>query len=802
MNVLSLHETDIPAVSDLIKAQSFDPKTGIYECDEGAALLFEILPLVGMDDSGIEALRSCVLELQLEDGVFSVLNWSTLHIDPQLDKWTNDYKFDPAGFATHRTKILKTMSVGQGAYHWRPRHFKVFLSIMLPAQSGISSHDRLTKARIRLEQVFMQMGTQCRIVIPQALLQIYKSLLFPQLTTKPPKANWSRFEPINEQVRAPGENFCVDFSGITWNNDMQARSFVSRQFPDEWAPGAASSLLGDVFNTHLLCPFPYLQTVTITGAEMSKDVAGMRAARTEAKAKTVLRHLLPHLTAESSDWQTVTKELDEGAILARVLVHTVLYAPKEEMEQAESALRNLYQQRGFSFDAENGLHLPVLQACLPLGCDKKSVSVMKKLSRWRTVLMRNALTLLPLFGEWRGNASQLPAMLMLAGRRGELAGWTAFASQTNYNCSIVGQSGAGKSVLMQEMMAGLLAIGGAVVVIDDGLSFRNSCALLEGTHINFGETGLEINPFAAIDAHVATKDGDFAEAVISMLVAFCASLAHPGGEVTDLERAILTDATQSVWQKHKNNGRITDIVDHLKLREEETAKELVLLLSPFARGGAYAVAFDAGCSVDLQANLTVFEMSAVRDKQEIQAASMILLIFMATQKMYHSSREQPVAIIIDEAWAMLGGASSEFIDAVARRARKYNGSLICATQSVADFFLNRSAEAAWANSDWTLLMRQKDSSIDALRDEKRIRLDATLERALRSLDSSSSFYSELVLIGTTGWDVCRLVLDQISLAAYSSTAEDVAEIEKLITSGMGRPQAIFTFANKRQQRSA
>ena len=63
-------------------------------------------------------------------------------------------------------------------------------------------------------------------------------------------------------------------------------------------------------------------------------------------------------------------------------------------------------------------------------------------------------------------------------------------------------------------------------------------------------------------------------------------------------------------------------------------------------------------------------MSAVREKAEVQAASMVMLIFLATQKMYRSPKNQPVSIMIDEAWALLGGTSADFIEGVARRARK------------------------------------------------------------------------------------------------------------------------------------
>ena len=81
--------------------------------------------------------------------------------------------------------------------------------------------------------------------------------------------------------------------------------------------------------------------------------------------------------------------------------------------------------------------------------------------------------------------------------------------------------------------------------------------------------------------------------------------------------------------------------------------------------------------------------------------------------------------MVDEAWSLLGGTSADFIEGVARRARKYSGSLICATQSVEDFFTSKSTEAAWANSEWAILLKQKDSSIDALKSARRIRLTMT-----------------------------------------------------------------------------
>ena len=345
-------------------------------------------------------------------------------------------------------------------------------------------------------------------------------------------------------------------------------------------------------------------------------------------------------------------------------------------------------------------------------------------------------------------------------------------------------------------MFGLIESGGSAVVIDDGYSFRNSCEVLGGTHIDFSDNQLQLNPFAAIDADAMQADADFSENVYSMLTAFIMGLAHPGGAISDIERAIITDAVQQVWKIKGREGKIDHVVLLLSKQDDDIARQLVKLLLPFTSTNAYGRLFSGGCNIDLSHDLVVFEMSAVRDKSEIQAASMVLLIFLATQKMYHSPKNKHVSIMIDEAWSLLGGTSADFIEGVARRARKYSGSLICATQSVEDFFTSKSTEAAWANSEWAIMLKQKDSSIDALKSARRIRVDDEMERALRSLETVRGQYSELALISSVRWDVCQLRLDDVSLTAFSSSGEDVQAIEELIRSGLSRSEAITQHAQK------
>ena len=149
-------------------------------------------------------------------------------------------------------------------------------------------------------------------------------------------------------------------------------------------------------------------------------------------------------------------------------------------------MRAIYHGQGWRVNAERYVQLPSWLACLPMVPAGGLDADLARMGRMKTLLTSAAVNLAPVHGEWRGEARDPdnPPALFLIGRRGQPACWSPFANMAgNYNVAVTGKSGSGKSVLMQELVTGIVGAGGEAVVIDDGRSFQHTAEALGGSFI-------------------------------------------------------------------------------------------------------------------------------------------------------------------------------------------------------------------------------------------------------------------------------------------------------------------------------
>jgi conjugal transfer ATP-binding protein TraC len=214
------------------------------------------------------------------------------------------------------------------------------------------------------------------------------------------------------------------------------------------------------------------------------------------------------------------------------------------------------------------------------------------------------------------------------------------------------------------------------------------------------------------------------------------------------------------------------------------------MLHPYTREGVYGKYFESDATIDFSSDFIVLELEELKAKKDLQTVVLLIMMYRITREMYFS-RERKKIVIIDEAWDLLsGGATAEFIEAGYRRARKYKGSFMSATQGVDDYYRNPAAKAALDNSDWMFLLRQKPESIEMMDKLGQLTMDDAMKRLLQSLRTEHGAYSEIYIHSPVGNGIGRLIVDPHSLLLFSSRAEDFNAINDKRATGLSVSQAI------------
>ncbi|CAO4844266.1 MAG: Protein TraC [Holosporales bacterium] len=489
---------------------------------------------------------------------------------------------------------------------------------------------------------------------------------------------------------------------------------------------------------------------------------------------------------ELNEYQFVARQLSEGHRFVRANMTVGLMCDPSVVSRCESKLINLYRGRGFELKREDYLHLQSFLSCLPMSFGDDVLKELKGSKRLKTTISSESANLLPLQGEWYGNYT--PAMLF-EGRRGQLLTWSPFDNQAgNYNVSVVGRSGAGKSVFMQELMTSTLRQNGKVFVLDVGRSFQKTCQLLRGQFIEFTpKNPLCVNPFSSLKG-LSKID---AEDRLATLKPVLMSMVAPHESLSDLDISYLDQAMRTIFFKNYEKTSFTKIADYLLNHEDPRAKDLGTRLIPYTKEGVYGKFFEGESTVNFKDTFVVVEFEELKERKDLQSVIIQMVIVQMSHSMFLGDRKTPFMICFDEAWDMLrGNQTGVFIETLARRLRKYNGALVVGTQSVNDFYATPGALAAFENSDWLCMLSQKAESINILKEKKRIAMTDVMEKDMKSVHTKAGDYAEVMITGPHGYAINRLVLDTFSQTLYSTTPKIFNAVQTLVDQGCPIADAI------------
>jgi conjugal transfer ATP-binding protein TraC len=805
-------------LSSFLPYRVFEPTTRLYLNARSTGFVLNVAPLVGADERTGELIGQFFSEGLPSGACVQIVHWTSPRISRNIAPWFAP-RYARGGvyeaIARRRADALCDLvwSSGSATAPFHARHHQLLVSVSL-ASTGSASREDLVAVRENMVGVLRSLDVPSADVGPVELIAFLDDLTSPTTASGDDAIDYNPLDPIADQairrdieivveehrLRLRTERFRptgrsedgAPEIGDVFPDRFDIRHFGVRNMPQRWAPWDTARLIGDLFTDKLRFPCPAATCLCLVypDQEAASARAGMKFLRSTSLSEGRSARYVPRLAEQAAEWREVQAQMLEGRRLVRAFFGVTSFSPDGQGDAHERTIKSLYKAAGWDLACERFLQMQGLLAAMPMTLGDGLGADLERCRRMRTMLSTTAANIAPLQGEYLG--SNVPHLLFV-GRRAQPFFWSPFENKAgNHNVAILGKSGSGKSVLLQEMCAALCGAGAKVVVIDDGRSFMNSCRLQGGDFIEFTlQSGFCLNPFSMIDRQRASQEEDYRLDCMAMLKSIVGQMARYTDRLTDTERGLIDQAVNRVWEAEGRAGSIDAVADALDATGNDDGRNLAIALGPFRASGTYGAFFRGEATLRLEADFTVFEMSDLATREELRSVVLTAIMFMTSQAMTRTPRSTRKLLLIDEAWSMLrGGSMSEFVETYARTARKYGGAIATATQSLNDFYKSDGATAALENSDWMLILQQKPETVADLRKSDRLQMDDRTESLIRSLKRSGTEFSEVFIRGPDVQALGRLVLDPYSAALFSSSPDTYAAIEREVAQGATTAQAI------------
>lgn len=780
------------SLSDLLHYETFDAETRIFHNRMSQGFVLEASTLSGASEETANIFASLLLDVLPEGYDMQIMLWGSPHIGNILEA----FRKERSSAEIYQWLAQKRVQwLAEGAYRsltsqgiFLLRHFRLFISVSVPKEKN---HPDNTGEMVRLRQKIMSTLQSISMlsapIDADTLLEIVTDILHPSTRTSPAQTVWNPHHLLSDQITDP--EYCTRIypDNIAIDNGKESfdlRALTVCEYPESVALWKMEEAIGRLYNTALQIPCPFLLSFSIRlqGKEGSTFSTVAKSWDTEkaASAGSILGG--KRLSRKLAELRHVQDRLNEGDRLLHTHFTVLMFAKSREADFAERKIRDLYQSIGWKLKKPRYLQLQSLLSVLPMRMSEGAYEDFRAFGRLYTMTAFNAASVAPLLGEWQGTRTPT---LILPGRRGQVTTFTPFDNESgNYNVLIAAESGKGKTTFSQEYLVGLMGSGGRVWVIDIGHSYEKTCRLLGGTFIEFApETEICINPFTHIR--------HFDEA-LELLKPLLSAMARSSSRVSDEENAFLERAIKAVWQTHGRQATVTTVAEWLAAEDDPVCKNLALLLGSYTAGGMYGRYFEGASTIDISNSLVVLELQDLNNRKDLRRIVMMVLMFQINQVMYLGERSRQKTLILDEFWQHFGGQSegmSDFIEAFARTVRRFTGSLVSIAQSINDYFKNATTLSVYENSDYMIVLGQKDESIDQLAKNERFSLNPLSAQLFKSLRKTDE-YSECIIKSPSGLSVHRILLDPWSRILYSSKGREFDAVRQWQESGCSLMEAI------------
>jgi len=773
-------------IANILPWVAFDTQYGIFIGENSFGFTIEAIPLVGSSHAVQKEVSSIFQEIIEEGESIQCFLWGDHRISPFLTRW--EEARDKSG-EIYREISRRRSDFFHQSNKITPRLFRFIFSYSVQGKYDPIILEKLNEKKEKILKTLKGLTYAFSWDVDD-FLETTSALINFTNSREVKKRNWNPYQTLSSQLPTGGA-LHIEENYLKWLTDEPTflKTYRAVDYPNYWSLHEMQRLIGDVFRDAFRIEVPFYLHYGVHCPKQSKEEGKFkkRSLLLDKQGRSsLLMRFIPSLQDELQEADAIRKELSQAEKFVWTQFSAGIWADQKNLSGAEQSLKSLFRINHFTLAENRYLHLPLYLSALPMTWGEY-VQDLKELNLLRTTITPECSALVPFQGEWMGTRT---AGMLLLGRRGQLVNWNPFDNKSgNYNTVVVGRSGSGKSVFMQDLLLSGLSTGSKVYVLEVGRSFEKLCELLDGQHIEFSkESDICLNPFT----HISPDDPEEQDTSISFIKSIISTMAAPAEGTSDYENALLEKAIRHAWEAKQNRASITDVSLWLQKQKDEKAKVLGVMLHPYTKDGIYAKYFEGANNVDFMSPMVLIELEELKEKKDLQSVVIQLFIMSITNQAFLGDRKTPFYICIDEAWDLLRGKQTgAFIETLARRLRKYYGSLVIGTQSVDDFFTTPGALAAFENSDWMCFLSQKKSSITRFAESGKIEMDDAKKHALESVSTRHGEYSEVMICDADGnYSIQRLILDPFSQLLYTTKAQEYAQIKELQEGGMSISQAI------------
>ena len=814
---------------------AYDEEREVYYNQDGTiGIAFECVPLLFVSETGIKTLSS-VFSLPFPKG--TVIQFM-LVADPFIDLFleyfvrvkaqkARNYSYLDRAFR-NQAKFYKTISTRLG---FPARNFRVFFTVKFSPHKNFTD-DQLKELKTAIREILKATGLYVIDLKPEDLLFFMRYLLN-DVSIKCDEFDFTcddlllseEMQRYRQWIPTLRLNRQVLFSHTEVEFSKDKIQFGSKKFRClTWK--AMPNTINSNFGNFLSGVYDLTDGIAGDGKQVVTPFMIVFNVFTDsinteiqAKANLTLQQqpigtYVVSLRERIDEFLWAVKEINDGRRFKRGFLSFWVWSDDEdELRTSLYKYQRILESLGGIVQEEVYVAPILFVYSLPFGAvsDKKNLAL---LDRDFVFTEETAACSAPIQADYMGTGEPV---LLFVGRKGQVVGLDLFSPKTSsYNFFVVAPTGSGKSFLVNYMVANYYGAGAKIRIIDVGGSYKKLVNMFNGRFLEFSpESSTSINPFASI------HDPEYDVPVITQLItAMATAVTEKLPEDISSETAynMVQMAVREVlkWAEADDIPYSRLSIDHVyevlanfmkyfpdadKICEkdycidsfERISSHLAFNLHKFTSEGIYGKYFVGESTFDISKDdFVVLELEHLKNFPDLFKVVILAVLNAVTSDLYLSDRERPTLIVLDEAWQFLqdSPAFEKVIEEGYRRARKYRGSFGIVTQDLLDFeSFGRVGRVIFANSAFRFYLSGVKAEL--ARERKVVDVDDFTVKVLKSLRYNAPKYSEIfVWTKDIGMGVVRLVVDPYSYYVYTSNPIEVAEIEKLVRSGMSYEEAI------------